>query len=172
MICQKLLLFCYNIKNKGGPRGPFFICGEVMELYSLLESTLSGLGYEMVDLEIGNRGKLLRLFIDKPDGINIDDCALVSNHISRLLAVEMDFEYDRLEVSSPGLDRPLKKLADFIRFEGETASLKLRIPIHGRKKFEGILKGVENENLKIEVDGNVMQFDFENIDKARLVPKF
>lgn len=155
-----------------GRRGPFFICGEDMELHSLLESTLSGLGYEMVDLEISNRGKLLRLFIDKPDGITIDDCTLVSNHISRLLAVEMDFDYDRLEVSSPGLDRPLKKVSDFQRFQGETALVKIRVPFQGRKKFEGVLLGVEGEKLKLEVEGNVMQFELDNIDKARLVPKF
>lgn len=155
-----------------GRRGPFFICGEVMELHSLLESTLNGLGYEMVDLEISNRGKLLRLFIDKPDGINIDDCALVSNHISRLLAVEMDFDYDRLEVSSPGLDRPLKKESDFQRFKGETAMIKLRMPLQGRKKFEGVLQGVEDGKLQIEIDGNLLRFDLENIDKARLAPKF
>lgn len=155
-----------------GRRGPFFICGEVMELHTLLESTLNGLGYEMVDLEISNRGKLLRLFIDKPDGINIDDCSLVSNHISRLLAVEMDFDYDRLEVSSPGLDRPLKKVADFHRFSGETSALKLRVPLQGRKKFEGVLQGVEDGQILMDVDGNIMRFDLENIDKARLVPKF
>lgn len=155
-----------------GHRGPFFICGEVMELHSLLESTLAGLGYEMVDLEISNRGKLLRLFIDKPDGINVDDCVLVSNHVSRLLAVEMDFDYERLEVSSPGLDRPLKKISDYQRFSGETAIVKLRIPFQGRKKFEGILQGVEDGKLLFQFDGNLMQFDLENIDKARLVPKF
>ncbi len=155
-----------------GHRGPFFICGEVMELHSLLESTLAGLGYEMVDLEISNRGKLLRLFIDKPVGINVDDCVLVSNHVSRLLAVEMDFDYDRLEVSSPGLDRPLKKVADFQRFKGEAAMVKLRVPLQGRKKFEGVLQGVENGMLQIEVDGNLLRFDLENVDKARLVPKF
>ncbi|MBZ0104876.1 MAG: ribosome maturation factor RimP [Sulfuricella denitrificans] len=143
-----------------------------MELYSLLESTLDGLGYEMVDLEISNRGKLLRLFIDKPDGINVEDCVLVSNHISRLLAVEMDFDYDRLEVSSPGLDRPIKKISDFQRFKGETAIVKLRIPSQGRKKFEGILHGVADGVLQIEVDGKLMQFEITNIDKARLVPKF
>lgn len=155
-----------------GHRGPFFICGEVMELHSLLESTLAGLGYEMVDLEISNRGKLLRLFIDKPDGINVDDCVLVSNHVSRLLAVEMDFDYERLEVSSPGLDRPLKKVSDYQRFSGEAAIVKLRIPFQGRKKFEGILQGIEDGKLLFLFDGNLMQFDLENIDKARLVPKF
>jgi len=143
-----------------------------MELYSLLESTLSGLGYELVDLEISNRGKLLRLLIDKPDGIVIEDCVLVSNHLTRLLAVELDFDYDRLEVSSPGLDRPLKKKLDFIRFGGEFAMVKLRVPLNGRKKYEGILQGVEGNALLLDVDGNVMHFDIENIDKARLVPKF
>ena len=89
-----------------------------MDLYGLLESTVTGLGYEFVDLEVSQRGKSLRLFIDKAAGISVDDCAFVSNHLSRLLAVEMDYDYDRLEVSSPGLDRVLKKEADFIRFSG------------------------------------------------------
>lgn len=155
-----------------GRRGPFFICGEIMELYSLLESTLSGLGYELVDLEISNRGKLLRLFIDKPEGINIDDCSLVSNHISRLLAVEMDFDYDRLEVSSPGLDRPLKKISDFMRFKDQAAVVKLRVPLQGRKKFEGVLRGVEEGKLLIEIDESIVRLDLDNIDKARLVPIF
>ncbi|MDP1897572.1 MAG: ribosome maturation factor RimP [Sulfurimicrobium sp.] len=143
-----------------------------MELYSLLESTLSGLGYELVDLEISNRGKLLRLFIDKPEGINIDDCSLVSNHISRLLAVEMDFDYDRLEVSSPGLDRPLKKISDFMRFKDQAVLVKLRVPLQGRKKFEGVLRGVEEGKLLIEIDESIVRLDLDNIDKARLVPIF
>lgn len=155
-----------------GRRGPFFICGEDMELNSLLESTLQGLGYEMVDLEMSNHGKLLRLFIDKPGGVNIDDCALVSNHISRLLAVEMDFDYDRLEVSSPGLDRPLRKEADFVRFCGEKAQIKLRVPLQGRKKFVGTLKSVQDGQVQLDVEGNIVDFALSNIDKARLVPQF
>lgn len=155
-----------------GRRGPFFICGGDMELNSLLESSLQGLGYEMVDLEMSNHGKLLRLFIDKPGGINIDDCALVSNHISRLLAVEMDFDYERLEVSSPGLDRPLRKEADFVRFCGETAQIKLRVPLQGRKKFVGILKSLQDGQVQLEVEGNVVVLAISNIDKARLVPQF
>ncbi|MDD5376110.1 ribosome maturation factor RimP [Acidithiobacillus sp.] len=143
-----------------------------MELNSLLESTLQGLGYELVDLELSNQGKLLRVFIDKPDGINVEDCVLVSNHISRLLAVEMDFEYDRLEVSSPGLDRPVKKEADFVRFRGEKAQVKLRIPLQGRKKFVGTIMGVQDGCLQLEVEGAVIALDLTNIDKARLVPQF
>ena len=158
--------------KKMGRSGPFFISGEDMELHSLLETTLSGLGYELVDLEIGDRGKLIRLFIDKPGGVNIDDCALVSNHVTRLLAVELDYDYSRLEVSSPGLDRPLKKESDFTRFVGETAQVKLRLPHDGRKKFVGVLKGWQDGCLLLEVDGNVMALDFSNVDKAKLVPRF
>ncbi|MEN6584862.1 MAG: ribosome maturation factor RimP, partial [Sulfuricella sp.] len=135
-------------------------------------STLQGLGYELVDLELSNQGKLLRVFIDKPDGINVEDCVLVSNHISRLLAVEMDFEYDRLEVSSPGLDRPVKKEADFVRFRGEKAQVKLRIPLQGRKKYVGTIMGVQDGCLQLEVEGAVIALDLTNIDKARLVPQF
>lgn len=155
-----------------GRRGPFFISGGYMELHSLLASTLTGLGYEMVDLELSNRGKLLRLFIDKPGGVNIDDCVLVSNHVSRLLAVEFDYDYDRLEVSSPGLDRPLKTEADFVRFIGETAQVKLRLPLEGRKRFVGTLKGVSDGCLQLDVEGKLVVVDLGGIDKARLVPKF
>lgn len=143
-----------------------------MELHTLLESTLQGLGYELVDLELSNHGKLLRLFIDKPEGIVIEDCTLVSNHLSRLLAVEMDFDYDRLEVSSPGLDRPVKKEADFVRFAGEMAQVKLRMPLQGRKKFIGTLKGVQDGCVQLEVEGKLVALDLANIDKARLVPQF
>lgn len=142
-----------------------------MDLYPLLESTLTGLGYELVDLEISNRGKSLRLFIDKPGGVNIDDCALVSNHLTRLLAVELDYDYDRLEVSSPGLDRPLKKEADFVRFNGEKAQIKLRLPIQGQRNFVGILREVKGGILHLEVDGALLALDLANFEKARLVPK-
>lgn len=142
-----------------------------MDLYPLLESTLTGLGYELVDLEISNRGKSLRLFIDKPGGVNIDDCALVSNHLTRLLAVELDYDYDRLEVSSPGLDRPLKKEADFVRFNGEKAQIKLRLPIQGQRNFVGILREVKGGILQLEVDGALLALDLANFEKARLVPK-
>jgi ribosome maturation factor RimP len=141
-----------------------------MDLQALFEKTLPGLGYELVDLEVSNRGKLLRLFIDKPGGISIDDCVRVSNHFTRLLAVELDYDYDRLEVSSPGLDRPLKKEADFERFQGEKAQLKLRIPVDGRRNVTGVLKGVHGGMLDMEVDGMPRTFELANVDKARLIP--
>ena len=144
----------------------------MQDLHSLLDRTVAQLGYELVDLEISNRGKLLRLFIDKPEGINIDDCVLVSNQLSNLLAVEHDIDYDRLEVSSPGLDRVLKKEKDFVRFTGERAQLRLRIPVETRKNFIGILRGVEQESVLLECDGAIEKIALSNIDKARLAPEF
>lgn len=136
----------------------------------LLESTLAGLGYELVDLERSPRGKLLRVFIDKPDGVSVDDCVTVSNHLSRLLAVE-NVDYDRLEVSSPGLDRPLKKSADFIRFAGESVKLRLRVALQGQRNFVGILREVKDGFLKLEVDGKMLDLELNNLEKVRLVPK-
>ncbi len=142
------------------------------DLYGLIEKTVTQLGYELADLEVSNRGKLLRLFIDKPEGITIDDCVLVSNQLGNVLAVENDIDYDRLEVSSPGLDRALKKEADFIRFLESKATVKVRMPIEGRKNFLGVLKGVEDGDLLIDVEGLVFKIDLNNIDKARLAPEF
>lgn len=142
------------------------------DLYGLIEKTVTQLDYELVDLEVSNRGKLLRLFIDKPEGITIDDCVLVSNQLGNVLAVENDIDYDRLEVSSPGLDRALKRDADFIKFTDSRANVKVRMPIEGRKNFLGILKGVEEGDLLIDVEGVIFKIALTNIDKARLAPEF
>ncbi|HZV62054.1 MAG TPA: ribosome maturation factor RimP [Methylophilaceae bacterium] len=144
----------------------------MQDLHSLLERSVAQLGYELVDLEISNRGKLLRLFIDKPEGVNIDDCVLVSNQLSNLLAVEHDIDYDRLEVSSPGLDRVLKREKDFVRFIGERAQVKLRIPMETRKNFIGILRGIEQESVLLECEDAIVKIALSNIDKARLAPEF
>jgi ribosome maturation factor RimP len=141
-----------------------------MDLYELLDSTLHGLGYELVDVERMSRGGLLRVFIDKPGSISVDDCVIVSNHLGRLLAVE-NVDYDRLEVSSPGLDRPLKKPSDFIRFLGESVKLKLRVALKGQRNFAGILREVNDGILKLEVDGKMLDLELRNLEKARLVPK-
>lgn len=142
-----------------------------MDLSSLLEKTVTQLGYELVDLEMSNRGKLLRLFIDKPEGVNIDDCSLVSSHISHLLAVEHDVDYDRLEVSSPGLDRVLKKPTDFERFSGERVKLKLRVPLNGRKNYVGVLQGLENGEVVLQCAESVERIALSGIEKARLDPE-
>ena len=149
---------------------PFFICVEAMVLEELLELTLTGMGYELVDVEQLSRGKLIRVFVDKEGGITIDDCVEISNHLSRLLAAE-NIDYGRLEVSSPGLDRPLKKESDFLRFVGEMIKLKLRVPIQGQRNFVGVLREVNDGILKLEVEGKLFDLDMRNIGKARLVPK-
>jgi len=150
-----------------------------MELQDLLERTIDGLGYELVSVELSNRGRMLRIFIDKlatgredavASGITVDDCARVSNQLARVLEVE-DIDYDRLEVSSPGLDRPLKKVADFARFTGEQARLTLRMPVEGRRNFTGVMRAVADGKLQLEIEGGIVSVDLANIDKARLVPK-
>jgi ribosome maturation factor RimP len=149
---------------------PIFYLG-LMDLQTMLAATLEGMGYELVDLERINRGHLLRVFIDKPGGVDIDDCVRVSNHLTRLFAVE-NVDYGRLEVSSPGLDRPLKKQADFLRFAGEMAHVSLRIPRENRRQFTGLLLGMEGDGVRLEVDGNQMVFRLAEIESARLKPEF
>ncbi|OGS81167.1 MAG: ribosome maturation factor RimP [Gallionellales bacterium GWA2_55_18] len=139
-----------------------------MDVVKLVETTVNGLGYELVDFERSGRG-VLRVFIDKPGGISLDDCQTVSNQLTRLFPVE-NIAYERLEVSSPGLDRPLKKEADFVRFAGEKAQLKLRMPLAGRKNFAGVIGGVGDGILQLNVDGSQVAIELSNVDKARLVP--
>lgn len=138
----------------------------------VVEATLGGLGYELVDVEIAGRG-LLRVFIDHPAEkgahITVDDCEIVTRQLQRVLPVE-GIDYDRLEVSSPGLDRVLKKPADFRRFAGEKAEVRLRIPLEGRRRFTGVVQNASEEALELNVDGTVHTFPFTNLDKARLVP--
>ena len=127
-----------------------------------------------MDVEQSPRGRVLRLFVDKPEkqgGIDVEDCALVSNQLTRVLAVE-NVDYDRLEVSSPGLDRVLKKPADFERFVGSEINLRLRLPMNGRRNFNGVLLGLENDKVSLRIDTGEVELDLGNIDKARLVPKF
>ena len=127
------------------------------------------MGYELVDLELANRGRLMRIFIDKVDGIGVEDCATVSNQLTRLLAVE-GVDYDRLEVSSPGLDRPLKRPQDYARFVGERVQVKARLPLNGRRRFVGKLQKVGEAGIELDVDGELVSIAFTDIDKTRLVP--
>ncbi len=141
-----------------------------MDLQSLIEPTLAGMGYELVALERAGGG-LLRLYIDKPEGVVLDDCVRVSNQLTRMFMVE-NVDYERLEVSSPGMDRPLVKAADFVRFSGERALLKLHVPIDGRKRFTGILRGESDGILQLDVDGVMVAIPLAEIDSARLSPNF
>lgn len=140
-----------------------------MDLTALLEKTVGALGYELVDLELANSGRLIRIFIDKTAGIDVEDCATVSNHLTRLLVVE-GVEYDRLEISSPGLDRPLKRPQDFARFVGERVQVKARLPLNGRRRFVGKLQNVGEVGIELDVDGELVSIAFTDIDKTRLVP--
>ena len=141
-----------------------------MDVVKLVETTVAGLGYELVDLERSGRG-LMRVFIDKPEGIMVEDCEKVSNQLTRLFIVE-NVDYDRLEVSSPGLDRPLKKEEDFVRFVGQQVQLKLRMPLNGRKNFVGNIGVMVDGVLSLEMDEGVVGIELSNVDKARLVPVF
>src|SRR3954462_12132794 len=142
--------------------GPFFVsapcfCVAMAPIESKIEPAVTGLGYELVDVQASNGGRLLRVFLDKPagstSGITVDDCAAVSRQLTRVLPVE-GIDFERLEVSSPGLDRPLRKAADFSRFAGQKAELRMRTPDPtGRRKFVGVLRGAEAGRVSMELDG-------------------
>ena len=145
-----------------------------MDLNALLETTVVGLGYELVDIEMSPRGRTIRIFIDLPgkeNGVDVDDCALVSNQLSRLLDVE-NVDYDRLEISSPGLDRVVKKPEDFQRFAGHDIQIKLRIPQGGRRNFQGELMGLTDGKVALRLEKDAVELEFNNIERARLVPRF
>lgn len=143
-------------------------------LISLIEPLLMREGYELVELEVAP-GRV-RLFIDKPGGVTLDDCASVSEAVSAMLDVEDPIEASyELEVSSPGLDRPLRKLQDFQRFVGQRARIKTFGPIEdagNRKVFDGRLAGVDGESIRIDVDGTVFAVPHERVAKANIVYEF
>ena len=143
------------------------------ELAKLLEPTVERLGYELADLEVrlGGKGGLIRVFIDKPEGIDLDDCEKVSLAVSAILDVEdpVPGNYN-LEVSSPGLDRKLTKVEHFQRFEGEIVKVQMRFPIEGRRRFRGTLVSSDDENIVVDVDGESHSLPLKTIDTARLVP--
>jgi len=140
-----------------------------MDLQTLIEPTLTGMGYELVALERVGRG-MLRLYIDKPGGVLIDDCVRVSNQLTRVFMVE-NVDYERLEVSSPGLDRPLVKAADYVRFIGERANLRLHAPMDGRKRLTGVLRGLADGVLQLEMDGVMLAIPLAEVESARLAPE-
>lgn len=181
-----------------------------MQLNDLIEKTVVGLGFELVDVEASPRARLLRVFIDHPEAdagaavtdalgvaeakavsvaseteadalpaegqvITVEDCATVSHQLSHVFLVE-NIDYDRLEVSSPGLDRVLNKMADFRRFKGREIQLKLRVPIGSQRNFKGVIEVVANEEgvdkFHLRVEDALHEISLANVDRARLVPKF
>lgn len=146
------------------------------DLRRLLEPGVKALGFELVDVELEGRGQraTLRVYIDSPEGITVDDCADVSRQLSAILDVEDPIAGSYvLEVSSPGLDRPLVAPADFRRFAGETVKVKTAAPIAGQRNFKGRLAEVGEDGVMIESeDGQQHRLAFAAIERARLVPKF
>ena len=140
------------------------------EMAKVVEMTLEGMGFELVDARASGGGRHLSIFIDRPGGITVDHCADVSRQLSRVLEVE-GIDYDRLEVSSPGLDRPLCKPADFTRFAGSKVDVKMRTRDEsGRKRFTGLLRGEAGGVATLEVEGREVALKLDEIDRARLVP--
>ena len=136
-----------------------------------MQPVVTGMGYELVDVQASNGGRLLRLFIDKPGGVGLEDCAAVSRQLSRVFEVE-GIDYERLEVSSPGLDRPLRKAGDFARFAGRKAELRMRRPdATGRRRFVGVLRGAEGGRVQIDLEGQTVALELEQVERARLVPE-
>jgi ribosome maturation factor RimP len=133
------------------------------------------MGCQLWGLELHSSGRrsTLRLYIDKPDGVVLDDCERVSRQVSSVLDVEDPIrgEYT-LEVSSPGMDRPLYTIAQFEQFAGEDVSVRLRVPYEGRRKFKGRLAGVEGNDVVVVVDDHEYLFPVESIDRAKVVPRF
>jgi ribosome maturation factor RimP len=151
--------------------------------HSLIEKTVTGLGFELVDIAFAPRG-LVRVFIDVPfepgqqqsRHVTVDDCATVSHQLSHVLTVE-NMNYERLEVSSPGLDRPLTKVSDYARFVGRTASIKLRTPMPNtanRRTYQGVILPPEEDSLMLAIEekegSSVLEFELADVDKAHLVP--
>jgi ribosome maturation factor RimP len=143
------------------------------ELVELLEPTIERLGYELSDLDarFGGQNGLIRIYIDRAEGIGLDDCEKVSHAVSALLDVEdpVPGQYN-LEVSSPGSDRTLTKPDHFERFTGEMVNVQMRFPIDGRRRFRGKLLSADEEHIVVEVDGEPQTLTMATIDTARLAP--
>jgi ribosome maturation factor RimP len=142
-----------------------------LSLENVVQPVVTGMGYELVDVQASNGGRLLRLFIDKPGGVGLEDCAAVSRQLSRVFEVER-IDYERLEVSSPGLDRPLRKAGDFARFAGRKAEVRMRRPdATGRRRFVGVLRGAEGGRVQMELEGRTVALELDDVERARLVPE-
>ncbi|MGQ0696670.1 MAG: ribosome maturation factor RimP [Panacagrimonas sp.] len=144
-------------------------------LISLIEPLVESLGYELLLLEYGPQGRsaLLRLFLDAADGVTLGDCERVSREVAALLDVEDPIRTAyQLEVSSPGLDRPLAKPEHFERFAGKKAKVELAAPLNGQKKFVGTICGTSTEGVRLAVEKGEVELAFSSIQKARLVPDY
>jgi ribosome maturation factor RimP len=145
------------------------------QLWDLLEPVIVGMGYELVEIEYQPNPKhgVLRIYIDHEQGIGLDDCKQVSDQVSALMDVEDPIPgHYNLEVSSPGLDRPLRTLEDFERFTGEMARIRLGMPLGGQRNFKGRLTGVEGDAVVLDCENGQVKLPLASIDRARLAPDF
>ena len=145
----------------------------MQDLTALFEPVVESMGYELVGVEFhsSEHHGVMRVFIDHENGITVDDCARVSRQISAVIDVEdpIEMAFD-LEVSSPGINRPLFKLSDFEKFTGKTAKIKLGVALNGRKNFSGVLQGIDdNQQVIIDVDNEIYELPYPDIAKANLV---
>ncbi|MFL6712462.1 MAG: ribosome maturation factor RimP [Sulfurifustis sp.] len=139
-----------------------------------LQAGVQALGFELVDVELtgGRQHQTLRVYIDSPQGVTVDDCADVSRQLSAILDVEDPFPGTyTLEVSSPGLDRPLVTVADYRRFEGAIVKVRLATALDGRRNFTGRLASTTADGIVVEVDNEQFHLRFDAIERARLVPQ-
>ncbi|WP_423064224.1 ribosome maturation factor RimP [Candidiatus Paracoxiella cheracis] len=145
------------------------------QLQRLLAPTVESLGYELVGCELHSRHRhsLLRVYVDRPEGVTLDDCAKISRQISAILDVEdlISGSYD-LEVSSPGIERPLFALNHYQQYIGRGVKLRLRIPREGQRNYKGVIKAVEGEKIILQLDEGSLELDLSEIDKAKLTADF
>ncbi|HHJ4328264.1 TPA: ribosome maturation factor RimP [Klebsiella pneumoniae] len=156
-------------------RGGLRVSSKLEQLQAMLAPVVESLGYQCWGVEFISQGRhsLLRVYIDHADGILVDDCEVVSRQLSAVLDVEdpISSEYT-LEVSSPGMDRPLFTLEQFALHAGEQVKIKLRSPFDGRRNFQGLLRGVEEQDVVVLVDEHEFLLPVELIDKANIIPRF
>ena len=146
-------------------------------LEELLRKSVGAVGYRLADFDLSSRGRHLRIFIEKSDegndpsgGISVADCEAVSRHLQRVFEVD-GIDYDRLEVSSPGLDRRLKTGADFARFLGFEADVTLRLLVNGRRHVIGVVNAVSGDQVTLDTGSGLFAFEITNLKRARLVPR-
>lgn len=159
--------------------GPFFVYSDGMakaeQIYELSAPVVEGLGFELWGVEYLPQGKhsVLRVFIEHDDGINVDNCAEVSHQLAAVFDVEEPIsDAYTLEVSSPGMERPLFTLDHYARFAGEWVLMRLKFPYEGKRKIKGVIQGVEDDSVVVQVEDYEYLLPFEQIDKANILPVF
>ncbi len=148
---------------------------KIEKLNEMLSPAVEALGFEFIGLEYVGQGKhsILRIYIDHENGINVEDCASVSHQVSGILEIEdpITSQYN-LEVSSPGMERPLFTLAHYLPYVGRVVNLRCHVGVDNRRKFKGQLTAINDDKLTILIDGQDFIVDFQDIDKANLVAEF